>query len=93
MCSCSKITEPEQVCDDQCLKRKVRVKSNNNGQLVVTDPVTGKVTEIVPDQLDGFAGAVTTTCDEGDECNAHAIGLDSDGNWNFDYGFGDFSTS
>lgn len=85
-CQCNTIQDVDSVCDSECQKTSPKSKLNANGLLEVTDPVTGKTSEVDPSTLEGYYGSYQCKSTSGSEnCNTFYMGMSEDGNFEFDY--------
>lgn len=83
VCQCNKIQVVDQVCDDNCRAKRIKVVLNSDGTVSMYDPVSGKYSKPYdPSTVTGFGG--TSTCKTGN-CTVLSVGKRDDGSFTTDY--------
>ena len=86
MCECDAINMPEESCDAQCQKTRVKTYTTQEGMLVVNNGETESA--IDPSTLPGYYGEFKTQSEAG-VSQSNAVFMDVGDNFSFDYSVND----
>lgn len=83
ICTCYDSASIDDVCDSSCQESTPTVKLSSSGMMVVTDPVTGKSSNVDFQSTQGYTGK--PKCFDGYNCAVKTIDMTSSGSFASDY--------